>query len=575
MLNRSLVPALNYGPLVENGSRHDALEFYQDIDRQILAALRQILRLGADVSDEEVRAFAIARKCDGGLEFMLPGEYFHVMMDHGDALIYGDPTGQLKKEYFDSFYYHRHNFVPPDKPPVAAVLPYADLLTDTQFTKLVNFYFGGRVPPERCPICGKTGTHDPKCTDYMDMVWKVHNDALAYLLGSMQGNRTATRRQTPLNGGRHLSDGFFTGKDGNIYTIDASVAWNGDLHGRYRQKMTHAEAPEFFIPFVFSMDGKIHPESRRRIQAVAPEITDDVLSRATLIPLATRQADRITVVARESLGDLSQMIPEVSVHWSDPTTQPNHVEVRPAQEARRPAGEATPTDPASSSATQASKNTAQASQIQRASQPSTSSDKAALASQSGLSLIQGSAQPTLEPRTAGPEPRNECSQIEDGAPWSSLSVGIAALSASISNVIAHWLQQSGPSPSGVSRRSETSPEQAQQRADTAGQRSERSAERQATNPPTQSGSNRSALPAGTEQGQRTERADPPAENANRAAGANPPTNRPGGQEEEINITIDVSSDQPAQRRSRNSQPTSRQAAGHGKQSGHRQRQPRP
>ena len=437
--------------------------------------------------------------------------------------------------------------------------------------KLVNFYFGGRVPPERCRICGKTGTHDPKCTGYMDMVWKVHNDALVYLLGSMQGNRSATRQQTPLNGpsGRHLSDGFFTGKDGNVYTIDASIAWNGDLAGRYRQKMTHAENPEFFIPFVFTMDGKIYPESRRRIQAAAPEITDDVLSRATLIPLATRQADRITVVARESLGDLSQMIPEVSVHWSDPTTQPNHVEVQPAQEARRPDSEVSPTDPASSNSTQASKNAAQASQIQRASQPSTSSDKAALASQSGLSLIQGSTQPTLESRIAEPEPQNECSQIEDGAPWSSLSAGIAALSASISNVITQWLQRTILSSSGVSRRSETSPEQTQQRVDPAGQRSERSAERHANNPPTQPGSNRSILPAGTEQSQRTERADPPAENANRAAGANPPTNRQGGQEEEINIIVDVPSDQPSQSRSRNSQPTNRQAAGHAKQGGHR------
>lgn len=412
----------------------------------------------------------------------------------------------------------------------------------------------------------------------MDMVWKVHNDALVYLLGSMQGNRSATRQQTPLNGpsGRHLSDGFFTGKDGNIYVVDASIAWNGDLAGRYRQKMTHAENPEFFIPFVFTMDGKIYPESRRRIQAAAPEITDDVLARATLIPLATRQADRITVVARESLGDLS-LIPEVSVHWNAPTTQPNPVEAQPVQEARRPDSEATQgtgqttptTDPASSNSTQASKNTAQASRIQRASQPSTSSGKAAHASQSSLSLIQGSTQPTLESRIAVLEPRNECSQIEDGAPWSSLSAGIAALSASISNVIAQWLQQSGLSPSGVSRRSDTSPEQTQQRADTAGQRSERSAERHATNPPTQPGSNEATQPAGTGQRQGTERADPPAENANQTAGANPPTNQQGGQEEEINIVVDVSSDQPSQSRSRNSQPTNRQAAGHAKQGGHR------
>lgn len=93
MLNRSLVPALNYGPLVENGDQQDALGYYQDIDRQILAALRHVLRLGADVSDDEIRAFAIAQKCDGGLEFMLPGEYFYVMKNHGDALIYGDPSG--------------------------------------------------------------------------------------------------------------------------------------------------------------------------------------------------------------------------------------------------------------------------------------------------------------------------------------------------------------------------------------------------------------------------------------------------------------------------------------------------
>lgn len=114
----------------------------------------------------------------------------------------------------------------------------------------------------------------------MDMVWKVHNDALAYLLGSMQGNRTATRRQTVLNGpeGRHLSDGYFTGQDGNVYVVDTSIAWNNDLAGRYRRKMRHAEVPEYFIPFVFTMDGKIYEESRKRIQAAAPEITDDVLA---------------------------------------------------------------------------------------------------------------------------------------------------------------------------------------------------------------------------------------------------------------------------------------------------------
>ena len=568
MLNRSLVPALNYGPLVENGGLHEALGYYQDIDKQILAALRHVLRLGADVSDEEIRAFAIAQKCDGGLEFMLPGEYFPVMIAHGDALIYGDPTNQLKREYFDSFYYRRHGFVPPDKPPVAAVLPYADLLTDTQFTKLVNFHFGGRVPPERCTKCGKTGTHDPKCPGYMDMVWKVHNDALAYLLGSMQGNRTATRRQTVLNGpeGRHLSDGYFTGQDGNVYVVDTSIAWNNDLAGRYRRKMRHAEVPEYFIPFVFTMDGKIYEESRKRIQAAAPEITDDVLARATLIPLATRQANRITVVARETLGDLSQMFPEVSVHWCDSTTEPNHVEA-PGQKTPGPDGQAqqgvAPTA-APAPPTQAAGDATQTSGISRVTQQTADSQRAP-ASQSGISMVQDSDQPTLESRSALPDPRDESSQIADGAPWSSLGAGVAALSASISNTIMQWLQRSGLSLSEVSRRSGTSSEHSvRKQAGSSSRHSDRASEHRATHQPTQQSQ---SLPAG----QATQATDPPAENANQTAG-NPPTSPPGRQSEDIIIEIDgqpVDGDnQPTHRAQQQRQPN--RPAGAGKQGGRRQ-----
>lgn len=63
MLNRSIVPALNYGPLVEQGNHDAALPHYRDIDQRILAALSRVLGLdNYGLTPEELRAFALACK---------------------------------------------------------------------------------------------------------------------------------------------------------------------------------------------------------------------------------------------------------------------------------------------------------------------------------------------------------------------------------------------------------------------------------------------------------------------------------------------------------------------------------
>ena len=56
--------------------------------------------------------------------------------------------------------------------------------------------------------------------------------------------------------------------------------------------------------------GHVYAESRARLQAAAPEMTDDVIARATLLPLAVQLAKRARRVARQTLEGVSQLIPE-------------------------------------------------------------------------------------------------------------------------------------------------------------------------------------------------------------------------------------------------------------------------
>lgn len=346
MLYRSVVPALNYGPLVECGEDDAAYPYYKMIDALIMPTLRKILSLPEErVSDEELYAFAVAMRQHGGLEFMLPGEYFKTMKEHGKNLVEANPVERLKQEYFRSEEYKNHHFKEPDCPPVAAALPYADLLKDEELTELLAMRFGIKdCPEEKCPSCGKSqGRHDPTCTGYMSMLWSTHNDILRLLLSQMLGKRMAAVRQVSMEGqdGRHLSDGYFRGKDGVVYQVDVSVVWTGSMDARYNEKMRHSNRPEAFIPFVVSAAGKIHPESRRRIQEVAPEMTNDVLARVTLIPLARRQAERLKKVAKSTLKGASQMLPEhsgIETGQVTVTTKPNPVaaQAAPSQAGSQP-----------------------------------------------------------------------------------------------------------------------------------------------------------------------------------------------------------------------------------------------
>lgn len=79
---------------------------------------------------------------------------------------------------------------------------------------------------------------------------------------------------------------------------------------RYEEKLTHTDHPELFIPFVMDKRGHVYAESRARLQAAAPEMTDDVIARATLLPLAVQLAKRARRVARKTLEGVSQLIPE-------------------------------------------------------------------------------------------------------------------------------------------------------------------------------------------------------------------------------------------------------------------------
>lgn len=342
MLNRSLVPALNYGPLVEEGDDAEARAKYEEIDQLLMKTLSSVLRLAPyNLTPEQLRAFAIARMEDDGLEFMLPGEYFDIMRTHAEALMEGSPPGFLKWKYFTSPEYRAHNYQPVKGPWVVATMPFADMLDDAEIAALLAMRFKAQDNVrERCPACGKgpEASHTA-CPGYMAQVWGVHNDILRMLLGSMRGSRQATRYQTPMEGvrGTYLSDGHFTGQDGVTYQLDVSVVWHGDMAQRYYEKLRHSRRPNALIPFVLNSKGQIYEESLVRIRAAAPELKEDVLARATLIPLARRAAQRARIAAKASRGDTDDLVPEIPEDRGA-TAQPNLVApAAPAQEqAARP-----------------------------------------------------------------------------------------------------------------------------------------------------------------------------------------------------------------------------------------------
>ena len=132
--------------------------------------------------------------------------------------------------------------------------------------------------------------------------------------------------------GTYLSDGHFTGQDGVTYQLDVSVVWHGDMAQRFYEKLRHSRRPNALIPFVLNSKGQIYEESLVRIRAAAPELKDDVLARATLIPLARRAAQRARIAAKASLGDTDDLVPEVQEDRGA-TAQPNLVApAAPAQE---------------------------------------------------------------------------------------------------------------------------------------------------------------------------------------------------------------------------------------------------
>lgn len=209
MLNRSVIPAVNYGPLVEMGGAAQARQKYQEIDQKLLETLSTVLRLAPyNLTPAQLEQFALARRSQGGLELMLPGAYFDVMQEHADALVEANPTERLKTEFFESLAYLDKRYARTSGPAVEAVLPYADLLKDDQLQALLDLRFG-TAEEEVCQQCHKRGTHLATCPGYMDQVWGTHNGVLRAILHEMLGRRKAETYQAEVHGpaGRHFADG--------------------------------------------------------------------------------------------------------------------------------------------------------------------------------------------------------------------------------------------------------------------------------------------------------------------------------------------------------------------------------
>ena len=311
--NRTILPSVNYGPLVEMASPASVRTIYDDMDAELLRGLTASLALEPyQLSERDLLQLAVGRRAVGGLELMLPGAYFDAMTAHKTLQLEDNPTGKLKEEFFESARYRALGFQRPPGPAVAAVIPHADMLSDTELGALLRMRFrADEYRPERCPLCEKgPEDHTAECPGYMRQIWGVHNDILRILMDAMRGKRGATvgQRRMSSGDGYYLSDGWFLADDGRTYQVDVSVVWRGSIEERYNAKMSHSDTPHLLIPFVVSSDGTICPRSRARIQKAAPEITDDVLARVVLIPLAKRAAQRLQAVARASVEGVSQLV---------------------------------------------------------------------------------------------------------------------------------------------------------------------------------------------------------------------------------------------------------------------------
>ena len=315
MLTRSVLPAVNYGPLCDVGEPKQACPVYHEIDGILTKAVSNALCLEPyQLTDEMLQQFMIASPADGGLALMFPGAYYNTMQMHTRNRLLKIHARHLAKEFFASFEYSEYHFSHPMALPVQVVIPYIDMLENDELKTLLDMRFGAAgYKPEVCPVCNKPpGHHEPKCAGYMKQIWGVHNDILRLLLSFMHGRRHAVVRQEklPHDDRYYWSDGSFIGEDNATYQIDVSVVWNGSMKKRYDEKMQHASDPDHFLPFIVHQDGHVHGESLDRIKELAPELTTERIIRAVAIPLARRMTQRARTVSRKTLVDLSQLCRE-------------------------------------------------------------------------------------------------------------------------------------------------------------------------------------------------------------------------------------------------------------------------
>ena len=305
LLFRSILPSVNYGPLVDPCEDDDTnvRAICNEIQTRIAETAFKIMERPSvmDTPGEAIQ-FLTAKHEHGGMELILPGEYWEAMRSHRKGLIGDECFRSLRDRYWDSQTYLEHHYLPTETPAVGAVMQFIDGFEDDELQALLDFRFAKRWPAQVCPLCGAAPGHAhsaEKCRGYMYMVCQTHEDILYRLMRLFPRSSQPTPRPRSYahQQTRRYSDGTFHAR-GGTYHIDVSIVWGDQsMESRYRAKKSACPTPDYLVPFIVDHYGNVYPQSWEDLSELLPSLRPDDVERALLIPLARRQAEHARCVA--------------------------------------------------------------------------------------------------------------------------------------------------------------------------------------------------------------------------------------------------------------------------------------
>jgi len=323
----NFAPSVDYFPFTEDENGNSAMDTQSDeivrnkakndkIDDVLVHMVQNILPLGNSGMDEgQLKEFLAAPHDAGGLEMMLPGLTFQHQLDFANdkwkdlsANITDNRYESVKKRYFNATQPTRDAQMTSGQRPAYLVDPkqsqlsmgrllaFTDNIHDEELQVIADLCTGKREQnmSGQCALCGNplSSQHLLSCPRCQGATLAMHNSMVYNLLNSMIAKRRS--KFTPTKFGKrphdHFSDGFFYGSDGRLFHIDVTIVGREeDMAKRFNEKVAAFQKSgnnDNFIPVVVSYTGKVFPQSLELLHKAAPEITQSLLSRILLAPLA-------------------------------------------------------------------------------------------------------------------------------------------------------------------------------------------------------------------------------------------------------------------------------------------------